>query len=229
MDPDRLRARRPQPVRVVEGRRRPNARREGDRPAGLPAARRPVRDRRRVRPAATRPGRCGSAAATPSAELVRERRRARSTSRHDGVHLRARHRSGPGAHPTQGRRVPAPPSRRGDRRRRLRDRGRRGPHRRARHAGRARRPADPARRPTTRCGASSSSPSTSPPTPTPAVASPSSGGPARRSSTTSPSSRSSTATVDQRPPLGPGVVRAAAPVGRPPGGPARRRDLPGVP
>ena len=148
---------------------------------------------------------------------------------HDGVHLRARHRSRTSAHPTQGRRVHAPPSRGGDRRRRLRDRGRRGPHRRARHARRTGRAADPARRARHAVGQARVRPLR------------------RRRHRRRASRRRRWArrhhdhrrprrprgvrprAVDQRSPLGPGVVRAVAPVGGPSGDPARRRDLSGVP
>ena len=64
----------------------------------------------------------------------------------DGVHLRARRRGRPCAHPTQGRRLPQTPARAGDRRGRLSDRGGRGANGRARHARRAEWFTDPDRR-----------------------------------------------------------------------------------
>ena len=181
-----------QPVRVGEGRRRPHPRREGDRAARVPAARWALRDRLASRKTATRRGRCASSGAT-------RRRRPRARAAAGTRSCPGRRCSSPsstrgraGADPTQGRRLPASPARRGDRR---------GDYSIEVVEGRTgelvtpdepERTAHPARRATTRCGDGSSSPSTSPPTPTVAVASPSSGEPARRSSTTSPSSTSST-------------------------------------
>ena len=172
--------------------------REGDRPAGVPAARRALRrgvarrgQRRDVGAAAA--ARRGRRRPWPARRGAPARRRARPSI------SRARPRGAAGPDPAQGRRLPPAPPRPGARPGRLLDRGDRGsqPAELVTARGAGGHPAGTSP-PSRRCGAGSSSRSTSRRPPIAGAASRSSAAPGRPSSTTSASSTSSTGAPGRR-------------------------------